>query len=58
MNQLKDHVLQLFGEMKKEKLDLHALFEAGAQRSIIDLSLPRGVCGAGLTRVDLASYET
>ncbi len=29
MNQLKERVLQLFGEMKKKKLDLHALFEAG-----------------------------
>ena len=29
MKQLKEHVLQLFGELKKEKLDLHALFEAG-----------------------------
>ena len=29
MKQLKEHVLQLFGEMKKEKLDLHVLFEAG-----------------------------
>ncbi len=29
MNQLKERVLQLFGEMKKEKLDLHVLFEAG-----------------------------
>ncbi len=29
MNQLKERVLQLFGEMKKKKLDLHVLFEAG-----------------------------
>ncbi len=29
MNQLKGRVLQLFGEMKKKNLDLHALFEAG-----------------------------
>ena len=28
MNSLSERVLRLFGEMEKERLDLHALFEA------------------------------
>lgn len=39
MNSLSERVLRLFGEMEKERLDLHALFEAAgnepSERSLV-----------------------
>ena len=39
MNSLSERVLRLFGEMKEERLDLHALFEAAgndpSERSLV-----------------------